>query len=73
MADIDDVAAEPGSLAVPEGASIAHGRMSESRLESIVDFWSAVLTCWCVRTIVETGLDTRTRTLHCHTTPSTTV
>ncbi len=58
VAGIDQVAAELQQLVPEARIAVAHGKMSESRLEQIiVDFWERKFDVLVCTTIVETGLD----------------
>lgn len=58
VASIDDVAAKIASLVPDARVAVAHGKMSESQLESVmVDFWNHEFDVLVCTTIVETGLD----------------
>ncbi|MFW0110110.1 transcription-repair coupling factor [Rothia sp. P13129] len=58
VSSIESVARELQELVPEARIAIAHGRMSESRLEQIiVDFWERKFDVLVCTTIVETGLD----------------
>ena len=58
VSSIDRVAAEVQQLVPEARVAVAHGQMSEARLEQIiVDFWEKRFDVLVCTTIVETGLD----------------
>ena len=58
VSSIDKVAAEIRELVPEARVEVAHGRMSEARLEQIiVDFWEKRFDVLVSTTIIETGLD----------------
>lgn len=58
VSSIDEAANEIQKLVPEARVAVAHGRMSESRLEKIiVDFWERKFDVLVSTTIVETGLD----------------
>ncbi|KAB1658055.1 transcription-repair coupling factor [Pseudoclavibacter chungangensis] len=58
VASINRVAAELAELVPEARIGVAHGKLSESRLEQvIVDFWERKFDVLVTTTIVETGLD----------------
>jgi transcription-repair coupling factor (superfamily II helicase) len=58
VSSIDKVAAELRELVPEARVEVAHGKMSESRLEKIIqDFWEKKFDVLVSTTIIETGLD----------------
>ncbi|GAA3693139.1 transcription-repair coupling factor [Arthrobacter ginkgonis] len=58
VSSIDSVAAQLRELVPEARVEVAHGKMSESRLEQIiVDFWERKFDVLVSTTIIETGLD----------------
>ncbi len=59
VSSIERIAAQIRELVPPEArVEVAHGQMSESRLEKIiVDFWEKRFDVLVCTTIIETGLD----------------
>ncbi|MGL3806228.1 transcription-repair coupling factor [Paeniglutamicibacter sp. R2-26] len=58
VSSIDSVAAELRQLVPEARVEVAHGKMSESRLEKIIqDFWEKKFDVLVSTTIIETGLD----------------
>lgn len=56
--DIDKVASQISALVPEARVATAHGKMSESRLEAVIDdFWHKEIDVLVCTTIVETGLD----------------
>lgn len=56
--DIDKVAAQISDLVPEARVATAHGKMSEARLEAVIDdFWHKEIDVLVCTTIVETGLD----------------
>ena len=58
VSSIDKIAAELRELVPEARVEVAHGKMSESRLEKIIqDFWEKKFDVLVSTTIIETGLD----------------